>query len=86
MTRPPCAFIGVGIPCGDCNRLCRIQSCYDNIKKQQQLEADRMGKTVCEQKNVLVSGMPLSQRKSTTVTNAGARIVMKSKRSDTCVS
>jgi len=49
MTIPSCAFVGVRIPCGDCNRHFRGQSCYDNHKKQH-LEADRMGKTVCEQK------------------------------------
>ena len=49
MTSPSCAFVGVRIPCGDCNRHFRSQSCYDNNKKQQ-LVADRMGKTVYEQK------------------------------------
>jgi len=49
MTSPPCAFVGVRIPYVDCNRHFRSQSCYDNHKRQE-LGADRMDKTVCEQK------------------------------------
>ena len=49
MTSPPYGYIVVRIPCGDCNRHFRSQSCYDNHKKQK-LGADRVGKTVCEQK------------------------------------
>jgi len=33
MTSPPCAFVGFRIPCGECNRHFRSQSCYDNHKK-----------------------------------------------------
>jgi len=50
MTSPPCAYVGVRIPCVDCNRHFRSQSYYHNYKKQR-LGADRKGKTVCEQKN-----------------------------------
>jgi len=32
MTSTPCAFVGVRIPCGDCNRHFRRESCYDNHK------------------------------------------------------
>jgi len=49
MTCPPCAYVGVRIPCVECNRHFRSQSFYDNHKKQQ-IGADRKGKTVCEQK------------------------------------
>ena len=49
MKSPPCTFVGVRITCGDCNRHFRCQSYYDDHKKQQ-LGADRMGKTACEQK------------------------------------
>ena len=49
MTSPPCAYVGVRIPCVECNRHFRSQSFYDNHKKQQ-IGADRKGKTVCEQK------------------------------------
>jgi hypothetical protein len=49
MTIPPCAYDGVRIPCVDCNRHFRSQSCYENHKKLQ-LRADRKGKTICEQK------------------------------------
>ena len=40
MISPPCAYVGVRIPCVDSNRHFRGQSCYDNHKKQQ-LGADR---------------------------------------------
>jgi len=35
ITSPPCAYVGVRIPCVNCNRHFRHQSSYDNHKKQQ---------------------------------------------------
>ena len=83
MTSPPCAFVGVRIPCGDCNRHFRSHSCYDNHKKQQELTG---WERLCEQKKCCAKCGVLIMQKNTIVTNTDARIVKKTKRSDTCVS
>ena len=50
MASPPCASVGVRIPCGECNRHFRSRSCYDNHKNPQQVSLGKKGRTVCEQK------------------------------------
>jgi len=63
MTSPSCAFVSVRIRCGDCNRHFRSPLCYDNHKKQQ-LGADRIRKNYVNRKNVAVSAVSLSSRKT----------------------
>jgi len=45
MTSLPCAFVGIRIPCDECNRHFRSQNCFDNHKRRVTKE-----KTVCERK------------------------------------
>ena len=56
------------------------------ITQKQQLGADRVDKTVCEQKQCCGKCGAFITEKNMTVTNATARIVVKTKRSDTYVS
>ena len=49
MTSPPCAYVGVRIPCVDCNRYFRSQSCYDSHKKTT-VRSWQDGQDLCEQK------------------------------------
>ena len=64
--RAPCTFVVVRIPCGDCNRQFRSQSCYDNHKKQQLGLTGSEERQYVKRKNVAGSAVPISQRKSTT--------------------
>ena len=46
---PQCAFKGIRIPCVECNRYFRSETCFDNHKKK---TFGSQQKTICERKGV----------------------------------
>jgi len=84
MTSPSCSFVGVRIPCGECKD--PLGASHVMIITKKLLGADKIRKNVCEQKKCYVKCGILSTNKKHHLTNAGARTVKKTKRSDTCVS